>query len=60
MDINEIRGIITAVTMLAFVGFSVFAWRRYRHAEFEESARRPLEDDQYIPEEIANHTRENT
>jgi len=60
MDINEFRGIITAVTMLAFIGFSVFAWRRYRHAEFEESARRPLEDDHYISEEIANHTRENT
>jgi len=60
MDINEFRGIITAVTMLAFIGFSVFAWRRYRHAEFEESARRPLEDDHYISEEIVTHTRENT
>jgi cytochrome c oxidase cbb3-type subunit 4 len=60
MDINEFRGIITAVTMLAFIGFSVFAWRRYRHAEFDESARRPLEDDHYITEDIANHTRENT
>ena len=60
MDINELRGIITAVTMLAFVALTVCAWRRYRHAEFDESARRPLEDDQYIPEEIANHTRENT
>lgn len=60
MDINDFRGIITAVTMLAFVGFAVFAWRRYRHADFEDSARRPLEDDQYITEEVANHTRENT
>ncbi len=60
MDINDFRGIITAVTMLAFIGFSVFAWRRYRQAEFDESARRPLEDDHYISEEIANHTRENT
>lgn len=60
MDINDLRGIITAVTLLAFVGFTVFAWRRYRHADFEESARRPLEDDQYITEDIANHTRENT
>ena len=60
MDINDLRGFITALTMLAFIGFSIFAWRRYRHADFEESARRPLEDDQYITEEIANHTRENT
>jgi cytochrome c oxidase cbb3-type subunit 4 len=60
MDINDLRGIITAVTMLAFIGFSVFAWRRYRHADFEESARRPLEDDHYICEDIENNTRENT
>jgi len=60
MDINELRGIITAVTMLAFVAFSIFAWRRYRQAEADESARRPLEDDHYITEDIANHTRENT
>jgi cbb3-type cytochrome oxidase subunit 3 len=60
MDINDFRGFITAFTMLAFIGFSIFAWRRYRHAEFDESARRPLEDDHYISEDIANHTRENT
>ena len=60
MDINDWRGIITAVTMLAFVAFTIFAWRRYRQAEFDESARRPLEDDHYITEDIANHTRENT
>jgi cbb3-type cytochrome oxidase subunit 3 len=60
MDINDIRGIITALTMLAFVAFSVFAWRRYRQAEFDESARRPLEDDHYITQDIANHSRENT
>lgn len=60
MDINDWRGIITAVTMLAFIVFSVFAWRRYRQPEFDESARRPLEDDHYITEDIANHTRENT
>ena len=60
MDINDLRGIITALTMLVFVAFSVFAWRRYRHAEFDESARRPLEDDNYIPEEISNQSRENT
>ena len=60
MDINDLRGIITAVTMLAFVALSIFAWRRYRRAEFDESARRPLEDDHYITEDIANHTRENT
>ena len=51
---------ITAVTMLAFVAGTVFAGRRARRADVEDGARRPLEDDQYITEEIANHTRENT
>ncbi len=60
MDINDFRGILTAVTMLAFVAFSVFAWRRYRQAEFDESARRPLEEDHYITQDIANHSQENT
>ena len=60
MDINDIRGIITAITMLAFVALAAFAWRRYRTAEFEESARRPLEDDHYITQDIASHSRENT
>jgi cbb3-type cytochrome oxidase subunit 3 len=60
MDINDIRGIITAVTMLAFVALAAFAWRRYHRAEFEESARRPLEDDHYITQDIASHSRENT
>ena len=60
MDINDLRGIITAVTMLAFVALSVFAWHRYRRAEFDESARRPLEDDHYITQDIANNTREKT
>jgi cbb3-type cytochrome oxidase subunit 3 len=60
MDINDFRGIITAFTMLAFVAFSLFAWRRYRKAEFEDIARRPLEDDHYITQDIPNHTRENT
>jgi cytochrome c oxidase cbb3-type subunit IV len=60
VDINDLRGIITAVTMLAFIGFSIFAWRRYRNAEFDESARRPLEEDHYISKEISNNSRENT
>ncbi|MDH3585493.1 MAG: cbb3-type cytochrome c oxidase subunit 3 [Gammaproteobacteria bacterium] len=60
MDINDIRGIITAITMLAFVVLSLFVWRRYRRAEFDESARRPLEDDHYITQDRASHSRENT
>jgi cytochrome c oxidase cbb3-type subunit 4 len=59
MDINDFRGIITAVTMLAFVGLTVFAWNRNRKAEYDASARLPLEEDHYITEDIAHNKREN-
>jgi len=56
MDINDIRGIITAITMLAFVALCVFAWSRHRKASYDASAQLPLEDDHYI----TDNKRENT
>ena len=56
MDINDFRGIVTAITLLAFVGLWVFAWSRHRKADYEASAELPLEEDQYITE----NSRENT
>ena len=50
MDINDFRGIITAIMLIAFVALCVLAWRRYRKADYEETARLPLEDDNYISE----------
>ena len=48
MDINDFRGIITAVTLLAFVCLWVLAWSRHRKADYDASAQLPLEDDHYI------------
>ena len=56
MDINDFRGIVTAVTLLAFVGVWILAWSRHRKADYEASAELPLEEDQYITDK----SRENT
>jgi len=56
MDINDVRGIVTAVTMLAFVALGVLAWHRYGKPDFDESARLPLEEDRHT----TDNTRENT
>ncbi len=60
MDINDLRGIITAVALLAFVGLCIFAWSRHRKAAYDASAQLPLEEDHYITQEITDYKRENT
>ena len=59
MDINNFRGIVTVITLLAFVGLTVFAWHRNRKADYDASAQLPLEEDHYVTKEIANNKREN-
>ena len=55
MDINDFRGILTAIIFFAFVGIWVWAWSSRRKADFEASAALPLEEDKYI----TNNEREN-
>ena len=50
MDINDVRGIITAVTMIAFIALCVLAFSRHRKAGYDAAARLPLEDDARIPD----------
>lgn len=45
MDINDFRGLITVVTLLAFLGIWVWAWSKRRAQDFDESAALPLEED---------------
>jgi len=59
MDINDFRGVVTVITMLAFLGLTVLAWHRNRKADYDASAQLPLEEDHYITEDIANNKREN-
>jgi cytochrome c oxidase cbb3-type subunit 4 len=48
VDINDFRGIITAVVFFAFIGIWVWAWSSRRKDDFEASAALPLEEDNYI------------
>jgi len=55
MDINDIRGFLTAVLLFSFVGLWIWAWSSRRRADFEASAALPLEEDQ----DMTNNGREN-
>ena len=48
MDINDIRGILTAIIFFAFIGIWVWAWSGRRKKDFNASAALPLEEDTYI------------
>ncbi len=45
MDINLLRGIITALSFVAFIGIVVWAYSRNRRQQFEEAANLPFADD---------------
>ena len=45
MDINDFRGLLTAIALLAFLGIWVWAWSKKRKADFDASANLPLEED---------------
>ncbi len=55
MDINDLRGLLTAVLLFSFIGLCIWAWSSRRKADFEASAALPLEEDQYM----INNRREN-
>ncbi len=45
MDINDLRSIVTVVSLLTFVGIVAWAWSKRNKADFDEAARLPLNDD---------------
>jgi len=48
MDINDLRGLLTAILLFSFLGLCVWAWSSRRKADFKASAALPLEEDQII------------
>lgn len=53
MDFDLVRGLITAVLLILFLGLFVFTWSRKRTDTFENAARMPLEDnDRPAPQEM--------
>ncbi len=46
MDINILRGISTALALIAFVAVWVWAWSKRRKRDFDEAANLPFADDE--------------
>lgn len=45
MDINDVRSLVLVATFLGFIGVWIWAWRKERKTDFDESANLPLEED---------------
>jgi cytochrome c oxidase cbb3-type subunit 4 len=45
MDINDLRSVVTVVSLLTFVGIVAWAWSRRNQSNFEEAAQLPFKDD---------------
>ena len=45
MDINDLRSIVTVLSMLAFIGIVVWALSRSNKARFDEAAMLPFAED---------------
>ncbi len=54
MDIGEVRGVIAAVTMLAFLCVAWWAYRPRNRDRFEEDALYPFLDEAEAPEASAS------
>jgi cytochrome c oxidase cbb3-type subunit IV len=44
MDVNILRGIITAVSLACFIGIVFWAYRPRNKARFEQDGRMPFDD----------------
>lgn len=45
MEINDLRSIVTVVSLVTFVGIVAWAWSRRNKADFDEAARLPFTED---------------
>ena len=46
MDVNDLRSIVTVLSLLTFLGIVAWAWSRRNRARFEEAAQLPFVGDQ--------------
>ena len=45
MDINDLRSIVTVVSLITFVGIVIWAWSKRNKSDFDEAARLPFNED---------------
>ncbi|MEY2682868.1 MAG: hypothetical protein RJA09_12 [Pseudomonadota bacterium] len=43
MDINDIRSLVTVISLVTFLGIVAWAWSRSNRARFEEAAQLPFQ-----------------
>jgi cytochrome c oxidase cbb3-type subunit 4 len=46
MDINDLRSVVTVVSLFTFLGIIAWAWSRSNRSAFDEAARLPFADEQ--------------
>ena len=46
IDLNLVRGILTALLLILFIGLWAWAWSRKREAAFNEAANLPFADEE--------------
>lgn len=46
MDINDLRGISTALLMIAFISLCIWAYSKKRKRSFDEAANLPFADEE--------------
>jgi len=49
MDLGLIRGLITAILLVLFIGLWIYSWSRKRSNVYEAASQLPLEDDSHPP-----------
>ena len=46
MDVNDLRSVVTVISMIAFLGIVAWAWSRNNRAGFDEAAQLPFAEEQ--------------
>ena len=55
IDLNDLRGLLTAVLLFSFIALWIWAWSSRRKADFDAQAALPLEEDRLV----RDHEQEN-
>ncbi len=45
MDINDLRSLVTTISLLTFVGIVAWAWSKRNKSDFDEAAQLPFKED---------------
>lgn len=46
MDVNDLRSLVTAFSLIVFLGIVAWAWSRNNRAGFDEAAQLPFAEEQ--------------